>query len=206
MSKSKLNKKAVFSFILTFHLLTLTADSAFCSNLDKQSLLTKKLTLSQKKIKNGQVYISRPAILDEKIRSIIIFNEIFSIEEYITWLKNNIEYEADTNQDIWSNPMDTLKKGAGDCEDLAFLSAAFLKVYGHHPKIIGIFLTQGKKHAICVFKNQGRYYWIDNFRLIKTNASTFQELSDYFFNRYNCHAIVELILEKNIFKLIARKI
>lgn len=180
-------------------------DHASAAGREKEGEFTKGLSISQERIKTKTVFISRPLLLDETIRDIIVFNQITSIQRYLTWLKGHVAYKPDSGQDTWSDPRDTLKKRKGDCEDLAFLSAAFLKVAGYNPKVIGIFLKRGKEHAICIFEEGGRYAWIDNFRLIKTEAVTLQELSEYFFNNYACYAIAELNLEKNTFDLIARR-
>ena len=206
MLLSILNKRILFFFTWFIFFSILLSRLAFAYPNGQPENLIKKLNISQDKYKKGFSFISRPGILDEKIRNIIVLNSIESIEDYIAWLKSNISYKKDGKVDIWSPPQDTLRKRHGDCEDLAFLSAAFLKVAGFNPQIIGIVKRLNKKHAVCVFKKNGHYYWIDNFRLIKTPARTITELADYFFNSYNCYAVGELCLQTNSFKLIAKKL
>lgn len=49
----------------------------------------------------------------------------------LDWVYNNISYEEDLDNygvaEAWANPEQTLNRGSGDCEDMAFLLASLLK-------------------------------------------------------------------------------
>ena len=47
--------------------------------------------------------------------------DIHSLEDIGTFMQENIVYKSDGDEDVWSTPEDTYKRGYGDCEDLALL-------------------------------------------------------------------------------------
>ena len=73
-----------------------------------------------------------------------------------------------------------LQKRRGDCEDYAFLNAAVLRVLGYRPEVLAMG-GLGGNHAICVFKENGRYSWIDNARLKRSKAESILEFTKYLF-------------------------
>jgi len=152
----------------------------------------RNLVISQEKYRSGGILISRPSPLDEKIRNLIIFNNIRVIEDYIQWLQKNIQYKKDKGPDTWSAPEETLHKKYGDCEDLAFLNAAFLRVGGYQPKVWGIVRQPGRNHAICAFKENGYYSWIDNAKLKRTQAQSIVQFAKHILREYDCISICEL--------------
>ena len=87
--------------------------------------------------KNG-VFVVRPKKISRKIISIIARNSIQSIDDYGKWLDANFKYIKD-KKDIWSAVTETLEKGGGDCEDLAFLTEEFLARLGYRSKVIAFF-------------------------------------------------------------------
>ena len=143
------------------------------------------MVISQEKVVSNGVFISRPAVVDERIRDIVINNKIQSINDYVRWLKGNIQYKSDKGGDNWAAPTETLSKKTGDCEDFAFFNATALKVLGYKPQVLSV-MRIGNCHAITVFKESNGYYAIiDNNTLIRTQATTMQALAKRMLNIYN---------------------
>jgi len=155
--------------------------------------LAGKLVVRQQMQNISGVLVSQPDPLDIEIVSIIKNNNIKSFKDYFRWLSENIEFKEDDEKDEWLSPRQMLRRGCGDCEDHAFLNAAFLRVFGYKPRI----LAMGgftHSHALCVFKENGYYSWIDNTVLKRTDAKSIVQLSKYIFVEYRCQSILELDL------------
>jgi hypothetical protein len=166
-----------------------------CALEEEHTDFCKNLVISQEKYQVGSILISRPHPVDEKMRDLIIFNNIKTLDDYIVWLETNIKYKKDEGQDNWSEPQETLQKKYGDCEDFAFLNAAFLRVAGFQPKVLGVMRHLGGNHAICVFKENGYYSWIDNNQLERTQAVSILQFAEYIFAKYGCASLRELKLK-----------
>ncbi len=155
----------------------------------------RNLIVVQERYQANGVFICRPSRLGEKIRDIIVFNNIRSVNDYVCWLQENIEYEKDDGKDEWAIPQETLERKTGDCEDYAFLNAAFLRMAGYDPKVLGIMQFFNQGHAICVFKEGNHYSWIDNEKLIRTKVKTMPELAKIIFDKYKYYCLKEIDLE-----------
>ena len=136
----------------------------------------------------GGVLVCRAVPIDEKIRDLIIFNNIKSIEDYAQWLEENIKYERDREGDNWLTAEEMLQKKYGDCEDFAFLNKAVLRVLGYQPKVLIVFRLF-RSHALCVFIENGHYTLIDNAKLKRTQVGSILELANYLFKEYACYSI-----------------
>ena len=102
-------------------------------------------------------------------------NRIYTLRDYAGWLQKNVHYQSDASKDQWADPLETISKHAGDCEDFAFLSAAIVEVFGYQPHVIAV--GSGKNaHAICVFKYQNVYYAFDNNQFNNTRQITLEKL------------------------------
>jgi len=150
----------------------------------------RSFVIRQEIVRIRGVFVCRPHPVDEKIMNIINHNAIDSFEDYIHWLKENIKYESDNGRDCWSMPEDTLRKKYGDCEDYAFLNAAFLSVFGYNPEVLAVTKPDGI-HAICVFEDNGYYCWIDNADLRRSSAQSMVEFSKYIFEEYRGFYLLE---------------
>lgn len=138
------------------------------------------IVIRQEMRKADSISIIRPVAVDLKILNIINTEGIKSLRDYEQWLQKNIKYRRDDGTDVWSLPDETLRRKYGDCEDLAFLNVAFLRVAGYQPKAMGLLRKRGRKgHAICVFKKSGYYLWFDNTKLNKTSATSMDEFAKY---------------------------
>lgn len=54
-------------------------------------------------------------------------------ENVVRWIREHIEYRPDTAigyREYFQSPVETLRMGAGDCEDMAFLAASILRAKG----------------------------------------------------------------------------
>jgi len=105
--------------------------------------------------------IQPPTLEEMSVQSFLLTHNIQSIEEYSVWLKENIEYKSDSDLDTWSTPLETLRRGYGDCEDMAFLSAEVLKHFGYQYKI----LAAGRAsfaHVFTIFVKNGQLHVFDN--------------------------------------------
>ena len=152
---------------------------------------SKSFQIRQETIKEGGILISRPKSADEKIKDIITLNQIRSFEDYARWLQAHMSYREDDRRDVWSDVQKTLKNKVGDCEDYTFLTSAVLKVLGYKPHFVAL-IRKGKAHAICTFKQDGYYYWFDNAKLQKTEATTLVDFAKHIIQEYNYFQLAEL--------------
>jgi len=104
------------------------------------------------------------------IASFLRSQNITSLDEYISWLSDHVHYAADDTSDDWADPMHTLNKKSGDCEDLAFLNAEVVKYFGHESQVLAY--GHGKEaHVICLFIKEGKYYIFDNTKFYRDVTS-----------------------------------
>jgi len=151
----------------------------------------KNLVIPQERYETNGVFISRPSSTGERIRNIIVFNNIQTLDGYALWLHKNIKYKRDKGKDSWSSPGETLQKKYGDCEDLAFLNEAVLRALNYQPKVL-IVVRPLNNHAICVFKENSYYSLIDNTKLIRTKTGTILEFSKFLFMKYGFSSLREI--------------
>jgi len=118
-------------------------------------------------------------------------HNIHSLKDYAFWLAKNLHYEPDLDIDEWSSPLQTVDKGYGDCEDLAFLSAAVLKRLGYKPHVIGT-KKSSKGHVFCVFQINGKYYIFENTRFIITKATSIHQIAKFLFKKYDIEYLFEI--------------
>ena len=128
----------------------------------------------------GNTVINKPDSLDQKGLNILANENIKSVEDYAEWLRKNLKYRRDKKADRWSLPEETLRKGCGDCEDLAFLSEEVLSILGYKPQVVAL-AKNGRKewYAICIFKRDGHYLYFDNCRFKKTSATSLEQFTKY---------------------------
>jgi hypothetical protein len=121
-------------------------------------------------------------------------HNINNLEEYIRWFRKNISYSADGIIDQWSNPLDTILRRSGDCEDLAFLNKAVLSAFGIESTVLG---TQkgSVHHVFCVFQYKQRIYIFDNTNCIRTKAESLEEIAAFLYNKYG----IDYLLEVNLY-------
>lgn len=135
--------------------------------------------IGQEKIERNGIVVYQPNSLDRKILAIISKANMQILENYAYWLQENIEYVGDEG-DYWQSPEETLERGAGDCEDFAFLNDAFLRLLGYNSRTMVLFNNDGSRHAICIFMDGDYYSFFSNMVLKRTQARTMEELVDYF--------------------------
>lgn len=157
----------------------------------KRAYSPRKLVIRQETYSANGISVCRPLPLDIEILDLINKNNIRSVEDYADWVKKNIRYEKDKGKDTWAAPQITLKRKYGDCEDYAFLNAAVLCVLGYQPKVLAMKGLTGC-HAICVFQENGYYFWIDNTELKKTSTRTFADFGRYLHDEYGCNRLLVL--------------
>jgi predicted transglutaminase-like cysteine proteinase len=71
--------------------------------------------------------------------------------------------------DVWTSPLVTFSRGAGDCEDYAIAKVAALRLAGIAPEDLRIVIVhdpmRGEDHAIAAAKLDGRWLTLDNRRM-----------------------------------------
>jgi len=71
--------------------------------------------------------------------------------------------------DVWSSPLTTLTRGAGDCEDYAIAKFVALRLAGIPAEDVRIVvmrdLLQGEDHAVAAVRLDGRWLMLDNRRM-----------------------------------------
>ncbi|MDD4957579.1 MAG: transglutaminase-like domain-containing protein [Candidatus Omnitrophica bacterium] len=165
---------AMFAALLTCQAMAMEAGSIPCGGL----------VISQETYASDGVLVARPSALDETILDFIRDNCIYSLRDYTTWLKNNTLYIKDSGLDQLTPPAEMLKLKRGDCEDYAFLNAAVLKVLGYEPRTLSVG-PHRPNHAICAFRKDGRYYWLDNAILKETPAKDLRDFAKFLRTGYN---------------------
>jgi predicted transglutaminase-like cysteine proteinase len=87
-----------------------------------------------------------------------------------SWANARIRYVEDRQlygkADYWADARTTLKRGAGDCEDIAVLKLALLAGAGVRREDIYLTvardLARNADHALLVVKTEGRFWLLDN--------------------------------------------
>ena len=86
------------------------------------------------------------------------------VNHTITWAPDTYLWGQD---DYWSSPDETLRKGSGDCEDSAILKMMLLKAAGFQREnlflVVGLDTALKQAHAVLVVKSEGRF-WVLNQR------------------------------------------
>jgi predicted transglutaminase-like cysteine proteinase len=80
-----------------------------------------------------------------------------------------IKAANDGADDVWSSPLATFQRGAGDCEDYAIAKLAALRLAGVAPddlRIVVVRDTQaGEEHAVAAARLDGHWLMLDNRRM-----------------------------------------
>ena len=61
-----------------------------------------------------------------------------------------IQHKPDYEKDYWQTPAETMKLGAGDCEDIAILKYFKLKEIGYHPHLGYAIMDNSEGHMYCL--------------------------------------------------------
>ena len=131
-----------------------------------------------------------------KVLTFLNENALYTIDQYARWLEKNIVYKADESTDRWADPLETLRKRSGDCEDFAFLSAEVLRTFGYQPLVLAVGRGQNA-HVICIFKRQNVYYAFDNNQLNKTNQTSLEAMARFFAHSMKAEFVLELSRHPN---------
>jgi predicted transglutaminase-like cysteine proteinase len=86
--------------------------------------------------------------------------------------------------DVWTSPLVTFTRGAGDCEDYAIAKFVALRLAGISPEDLRIVImhdpVRGEDHAVAAAKLDGRWLTLDNRRMamiedidVRDNRPTF---------------------------------
>ena len=187
-AKDKNKGKKIVSLLLSFFLLfSNTFAYAFENGFN----------IRQESSSENGVYVSKPNNEDAMIAQFIYTNKINSLEDYSSWLQNNIHYEKAGGTEDWSKPAEIIERKKGDCDDFAVLTSAVARVMGYQPRFIAL-IRKAKgtdetiAHAVCVFQHNGNYVWFDNGKLIRTQAKTMDEFGQYITANYQYIQLSEL--------------
>ncbi|GGI30106.1 transglutaminase-like cysteine peptidase [Bradyrhizobium guangdongense] len=89
----------------------------------------------------------------------------------------------DGTDDVWSSPLATFARGAGDCEDYAIAKLAALRLAGVAVEDLRIVVVRdvraGEAHAVAAARLDGSWLMLDNRRMAMVedeNARTYQPL------------------------------
>jgi len=135
------------------------------------------------------------------VRIFMVTRNIQTVDDYAQWLIKNMRYQKDADRDIWSNPSETLQRGFGDCEDLAFLTAEVLKILGHQPRVIAVGLKK-EAHVVCMFQKNGKYHVFDNTSYYKSSAPSMKHMFKYLLAKKKAFYMLELTLNPKNMKVL----
>jgi Transglutaminase-like domain len=177
-----------------------------CHKVQAKTLQTGlNLTIKSLKKEEAGLLISIPDPFSQKMHDTIVLENIVSVKDYGKWLQNHLYYQREApGQDIWSLPGDTLSRNGGDCEDLAFFTQAVLEVLGYKPQVLCL-LRPAESHALCVFKDDGRYYIVDNTNIFETTISSRLKLFEFLAKKYNATYIAQTKLETKNYDILFQK-
>ncbi|MGV7214202.1 transglutaminase-like cysteine peptidase [Bradyrhizobium sp. UFLA05-112] len=94
-----------------------------------------------------------------------------------------IKAANDGSDDVWSSPLATFQRGAGDCEDYAIAKLAALRLAGISPEDLRIVFVRdtqvGEEHAVAAARLDSHWLMLDNRRMAMVEdeaARTYQPL------------------------------
>src|SRR4029079_3663795 len=95
----------------------------------------------------------------------------------------SIRAANDGVDDVWSSPLATFERGAGDCEDYAIAKLAALRLSGVATEDLRMVVVRdtraGEEHAVAAAKLDGHWLMLDNRRMAMVEddaARTYQPL------------------------------
>ena len=62
------------------------------------------------------VWRSGPPAVSQKISDLLAVNEIYSFEDYVSWLGKNVDYKEEAPETQWHNPEEIFSRRFGDCK------------------------------------------------------------------------------------------
>ena len=71
------------------------------------------------------------------------------IEDINLFWNVNVAYKPDIKRDYWQAPEETLKRGSGDCEDVAIGKFFDLLAIGKKPRLVYAMMPTGGAHLLC---------------------------------------------------------
>ena len=90
-------------------------------------------------------------------------NPLDMVNRWVNW---HVLYRDDRNGDAWSSAAETLRRGTGDCEDLAIVKMALLTELGIGPEDMFLVLvrqkTRGADHAVLAVRREGAMVVLDS--------------------------------------------
>lgn len=94
-----------------------------------------------------------------------------------------VTYQADSGQDSWAAPPETLEKRTGDCEDIAILKMAVLNSNGFKLDDMSLVIvkdiTRNLHHAVLTVQHRNQTYVLDNVHddvLLDSKVSAYEPL------------------------------
>lgn len=164
---------------------------AVSADLTVLPISTSDLSVRTNTWRSDGVLSARPDPDDRQILSLIAQNNISSLQEYSTFLKNSVSYRKQGKTSQWVNWRDTLRNGYADCKGFSLLNHAFLSFLGYEPKIL-VLRSAFYSHAVCVFKVNGRFFIFDNETLRSTRCVSLTELARYLITKYEGSTVLEV--------------
>jgi predicted transglutaminase-like cysteine proteinase len=115
--------------------------------------------------------------------------------------------------DVWTSPLVTFTRGAGDCEDYAIAKFVALRLAGISPEDLRIVImhdpVRGEDHAVAAAKLDGRWLTLDNRRMamvedvdVRNNRPTFVIDRDGV-RRYEAQPLVARVPERGPAPIVA---
>jgi predicted transglutaminase-like cysteine proteinase len=87
-------------------------------------------------------------------------------------------------EDVWSSPLATFYRGAGDCEDYAIAKFVALRMAGIAPEDLRIVVLadtmRGEGHAVAAVRLDGRWLILDNRRMAMVEDMAFRNYRPLF--------------------------
>jgi len=94
-----------------------------------------------------------------------------SIRPVSDWVQHGVD-------DFWASPLETMRSGAGDCEDYAIAKYVALRQAGLAPADLRVIIVydakHGTNHAVVAVHHDGEWLVLDNRTFIMVNAEAIQ--------------------------------
>lgn len=155
-------------------------------------LSSHRLTISRTSFDGQWARVSNAALRGRTVRKLGLAAEgsslVARLELVNAWANRSIRYTEDAQQygqaDYWADPAQTLRRRAGDCEDIAILKMQLLAAAGVPRSAMYLTiardLARRADHALLVVRDGDKHWLLDNATDTLSDAATAQDYRPIF--------------------------
>lgn len=133
-------------------------------------------------------------LLDQSYSVNTLASYLRSPQDVALYMWRYFDYEGDRRQfgkeDYWQSPAEIVKNKKGDCEDFALFAKQILDLNGYSAYVLNLYGT--KDHAICIFRQNGKYGAVDGGKFVAADFDDLRDLLSYMDPFWSKASIVEV--------------